>query len=83
MPNFDSKQAEELKRSTHFYNFKIRNKVELNEEKSTFNASKPPDTECTEGKIQHVTHGKFTITGQLEANIPHLGYQSDSAVSGE
>ncbi|XP_074552452.1 uncharacterized protein LOC141809361 [Halichoeres trimaculatus] len=82
MLNLDSKQRE-LKSPTSFSNAKYRYKVKLNEEKTTFTSSKPPDTDCTEGKIKHLFPGKFTITGQLEANSPHLGYQSDSAVSAQ
>jgi len=38
---------------------------------------------CSSGYIKQVVPGKFYITGQFKANIPHLAYQSDSAGSGE
>ncbi|XP_023272112.1 uncharacterized protein LOC111662472 isoform X3 [Seriola lalandi dorsalis] len=37
--------------------------------------------DCSEGKVEHIIKGNFYIIGQLKANIPNLGYQSDSAVS--
>ncbi len=43
----------------------------------------PPNEGCRKGNIKLVTHGKFYIIGQLEANIPKAGYQADSAGSGE
>ncbi|KAE8282888.1 hypothetical protein D5F01_LYC18280 [Larimichthys crocea] len=43
----------------------------------------PPNEDCREGGIKPVIHGKFYIPGQLEANIPNVGYQADSAVPGQ
>ncbi|XP_027141205.1 uncharacterized protein LOC104934371 isoform X2 [Larimichthys crocea] len=43
----------------------------------------PPNEDCREGRIKPVVHGKFYIPGQLEANIPNVGYQADSAVPGQ
>ncbi|XP_061605917.1 uncharacterized protein LOC133466345 [Phyllopteryx taeniolatus] len=37
--------------------------------------------DCSSGQIQHVVYGKFFISGQLEANIPHLDRQSHSDVA--
>ncbi|XP_041827410.1 uncharacterized protein LOC121630922 [Melanotaenia boesemani] len=36
---------------------------------------------CSRGYIEQVVPGKFYVTGQLEPNIPHLGYQTDSRSS--
>ncbi|XP_060883012.1 uncharacterized protein LOC132954475 [Labrus mixtus] len=58
-----------------------RDTVQRTEGRWRFSSSEPPHEGCSEGNIQTTTRGKFTITGQLEANIPNTGYQSDSAVS--
>ncbi|KAI3360131.1 hypothetical protein L3Q82_014452, partial [Scortum barcoo] len=41
----------------------------------------PSEGGCGKGSIQHIIRGKFYITGQLQANIPKVGYQPDSAAS--
>ncbi|XP_065820494.1 uncharacterized protein [Labrus bergylta] len=58
-----------------------RDTVQQTEGRWRFSLSEPPQEGCSEGNIQTTTRGKFTITGQLEANSPNTGYQSDSAVS--
>nr|XP_057904211.1 uncharacterized protein LOC131102730 isoform X2 [Doryrhamphus excisus] len=37
-----------------------------------------PNLDCNSGQIKHVVLGKFNISGQLEANFPHLGHQAAS-----
>ncbi|CAJ1075779.1 uncharacterized protein LOC121503791 [Xyrichtys novacula] len=54
-----------------------------NSRKETETSTKTPPTNCTEGEIWAVIHGKFTIVGLLESNTPHAGFQSDSAVSAQ
>lgn len=43
----------------------------------------PPHADCGQGDIRHVSRGNFHVSGQLEAHLPTVGYQSDAAVSGE
>ncbi|CAB1432123.1 unnamed protein product [Pleuronectes platessa] len=40
-----------------------------------------PDEDCATAEIHRSAPGRFYIVGQLEANIPSAGYQSDSAAA--
>lgn len=97
-PNFQSRDGTQTKTSTGRpeqtlepkmasssteKRFKNRNKPKLSEEGWLYPSINPPNVDCGKGNIKHIIHGKFYITGQLEANIPNVGYQSDSAVSGK
>ncbi|XP_044186150.1 uncharacterized protein LOC122966203 isoform X2 [Thunnus albacares] len=55
------------------------NKPKQTEVERMYSSLSPPSENCGAGKIKHVINGKFYISGQLETNVPHVGYQSDSA----
>lgn len=63
----------------------LKNRVKLrqSEGKWMYISPNPSNEACSKGKITPVTQGKFYIPGQLEANIPNVGYQADSAVLGK
>lgn len=42
----------------------------------------PPEGDCDTGVVEAVTQGRLSVTGQLEASSPNVGYQADSAESG-
>ncbi|TNN47767.1 Zona pellucida sperm-binding protein 1 [Liparis tanakae] len=42
--------------------------------------SEPPNQDCGIGRVEHLTPGKFYITGRLETT-PNAGYQADSAAT--
>lgn len=42
----------------------------------------PASEACGKGEIKAVAQGKFSITGQVEANIANVGYQADAAATG-
>jgi len=44
--------------------------------------SEPPNEDCGIGRVEHLTPGKFYITGRLETT-PNVGYQADSAATGK
>lgn len=63
----------------------LKNRVKLrqSEGKWMYISPNPSNEACSKGKITSVTQGKFYIPGRLEANIPNVGYQADSAVLGK
>lgn len=63
--------------------FKNREKLREGKGEWMFTLPNPPEHVCSEGKIKPVIHGEFYIPGELAANLPNVGYQSDSAVSGK
>ena len=63
--------------------FKNRDKLKEGKGERMFTLTNPQEHVCSEGKSKPVIHGKFYIPGELAANIPNAGYQSDSAVSGK
>ena len=62
--------------------FKNRYKLKQSEGGWMFTSRNAQHEDCSKGKTERITPGKFYITGQLETN-PNVGYQSDSAVSGK
>ncbi|KAM4531502.1 uncharacterized protein PAE49_023684 isoform 2-T2 [Odontesthes bonariensis] len=46
-----------------------------------FTSHDSPNGNCSSGYTKQVVPGRFYKTGQFEANLPHLSYQSDSAGS--
>ncbi|XP_073349770.1 uncharacterized protein [Pagrus major] len=61
--------------------FKNRDKPKETKGERMFTSPNPTKDVCSGGKIKPVIHGKFYIPGELAANVPNVGYQSDSAVS--
>lgn len=55
----------------------------MQRKEETSSSALPSNEDCSRGKVRHITKGKFYIIGQIEADIPNTGYQSDSAVSGK
>lgn len=64
-------------------NFTNRDRLKETRGELMYTILNPPNEDCREGGIKPVIHGKFYIPGQLEANIPNVGYQADSAVPGK
>lgn len=59
------------------------NNPQQSEQESMYPSAEPSREHCSPGHIQHVVPGRFYVTGHLEVTVPHVGYQSDSALSGE
>lgn len=61
-------------------NFNNRNKPKQPEAEWIYSSVSSSNEDCEAGNINHVTKGKFYISGRLETNV---GYQSDSAFPGK
>lgn len=62
--------------------FKKRDKLRQTEGGWRYISPSPASEACSKGEIKAVSQGKFSITGQVEANIANIGYQADAAVTG-
>lgn len=61
---------------------KNREKPSKTEGDWTFVSPGPPLGDCDTGMVEAVTQGRLSVTSQLEVSSPNVGYQADSADSG-